>query len=69
MMIMFSDDQEAVTAYQDPHSRTVQSGTGTSLMFKIRHPMDYLGYDVADHQIYVSIEGLPLHFWKKEVIE
>lgn len=33
------------------------------------HPLDELGYDVADHHIYISIQGLPQHLWKKEVVD
>jgi hypothetical protein len=68
LMIIFSDDHDATSAYQELQGRSIQDQFGNLMSFKIWHPVDDLGYDVADHQIYVSIEGLPLHLWKKDIV-
>jgi hypothetical protein len=66
---MFSDDRDALPAYHDLHNRSVDDHLGRFVTFKIWHPVDDLGYDAADHHIYISIQGLPLHLWKKEIVE
>ncbi|CAN6198999.1 unnamed protein product, partial [Urochloa humidicola] len=68
-MIMFSSDEDATLAYQELHGQTIEDAYGPFVQFKIWNPMDDLGYDVADHHVYVSISGLPMHLWKTDVVE
>jgi hypothetical protein len=68
-MFIFSNDLDATNAYAELHDKVIGDFLGPILRFKIWHPADEFGYDVADHHGYISIQGLPLHLWKKDVEE
>ena len=59
----------AARRYAELHDKVVGDFLGPILRFKIWHPADEFGYDVADHHGYISIQELPLHLWKKDAEE
>ncbi|CAO2198505.1 unnamed protein product [Urochloa humidicola] len=69
VMLMFSDDRDAANAYGNLDGQAISDANGPIVKFSIWHPMDDLGYDVADHHVFVSISGLPQHMWKESVVE